>query len=133
MKRSSISANDVIVYGPVELVSGHNRLQGKIESLAIHVVDAKSSADIDVVVFRSATATDTMANCKYINHESFADTGFMKVHSATVVSQAKSGLDIPYIDTDNTMKFHFGIVSSITMSKGSVVLEWAWRPERGEF
>lgn len=116
----------------VEPTDAWKNLRGQIESISIK---ATASATMHVVFFSHAAGeAGTPADDSYIDHYAFTSGDFVSLDNATVVNAHVNGLSIPYIDADDTKKFHVAIFGAATVDisdGGDVILEWGWRGNAG--
>lgn len=132
---ASVGANATnIIHGGVP-GDAHSRLAGTIEHIGV-IAKTGATVDIDVIFFRGAAAdAATYTDDLYIDHESFINTDFVDYGASTAPQRAaKSGLSIPYVDTDGSKMFHIGIqnVGGSTLTVSDMDIEIAWRPDVGE-
>lgn len=127
----SLTASSIVQSGPAPQ---HPMLKGKIEHISVFVKRATGTA-CDILFFRAAAANATNATLdRYVDHESFATGDYVTLAGHTQVRASRGFLEIPYMDSDNTGKFHFGIknLSGVSLTKSSIAIEWTWREDLGE-
>jgi len=131
---TSVALNaTVIVDGDIPC-DGHKRLRGRIEHIGIHINGSGIAAPaLDIIFFSGNTCIEASGTAdRTIEYESFVTTDFWTTGGCQRAS--KSGLTIPYVDEDNSKKFHIGILNNCAtgIAAKKVTLNFSWRPDVGE-
>ncbi len=96
----------------------------------------KTKVALDVIFWRSVNGVSgNLADDKFIDHESVVDGDWEQLTAASApLRVSKTALQLPYVDSDGTGKFHVMIhnVSSVNIPAKSIIVGWAWRGDVGE-
>jgi len=135
----SIPASSTYVIRGMVPSDAHKDLKGTIEHVALY--EGTGAAVTATIVFYSSdasvTASATLSNNHYIDHEPIISDDFIEIAGNTKIQFCgKNDLAIPYMDKTSAKKFHIGIFTpagdpKVFNSEG-VLLEWAFRPDVGE-
>lgn len=141
----TLSAGEVIVHDVTATsraalktplpTDAHKQLKGTIEHINVYSVVTAFPSPIDVVFFSGQyDATTTTDGSNMLDHESFPKADFLVLDSGHPAVASHGGLQIPYVDTESTGKFHIGVVNSgatAITDATNLVIAWAWRPDLG--